>query len=155
MGFEQVLDELALDLPAAPKPVGNYVPAVRVGRLLYLSGHGPLRSDKTLITGRVGDELDSDDGYQAARQVGLATLATLRSELGSLDRVERLVKVFGLVYCTPDFGDQPRVLNGFSDLMAEVFGDAGRAARSAVGAAALPARIAVEVESIFLLTDEE
>jgi enamine deaminase RidA (YjgF/YER057c/UK114 family) len=143
---------LNLELPPAPKAVGLYRPAIEVGGLLYLSGHGPLKPDGTLIKGRVGADLDKDGGYQAARQTGLAMLATLRKHCGSFDRIARLVKTFGLVQATPEFADHPAVINGFSELMREVFGDEhGIAARSAVGAASLPSGIAVEVEAIFEL----
>lgn len=149
---ETRLRELKLELPPAPKPVGVYRPLVVLGNLAYLSGHGPLRTDKSLITGRVGADLDLEAGYQAARQVGLAMLASLRDGLGSLDRVARIIKTLGLVNCTAEFGQQPAVINGFSELMAEVFGpDHGVGARSAVGAVALPGNMAVEVEAIFEL----
>jgi enamine deaminase RidA (YjgF/YER057c/UK114 family) len=142
--------ELHLNFPPAPKPMAKYRPAVRVGNLLYTSGHGPLQADGTLVKGRVGADLSADQGFQAARQVGLATLATLRANLGSLNKVKRIIKTFGLVLCTPEFTEQPKVMNGFSELMAEVFGDeAGVGARSAVGTSALPGGMAVEVECIF------
>ena len=153
MGAEARLAELKLELPPAPKPVATYVTASRHGDLLYVSGHGPLRSDGTMITGRLGDTMDLPGGQAAARQTGLAILATVRSQLGSLDRVVRLVKTLGMVNSTPDFGDQPKVINGFSDLMKDVFGDAGVGARSAVGMGALPAGIAVEIEAIFQVKD--
>ncbi len=150
MSAETRVAELKLELPPAPKPVGVYKPVVIVGNLVYLSGHGPLKTDKSLITGRIGADLDADAGKAAARQTGLAILASLRAALGSLDRVKRIVKTLGLVNCTPDFSGQPAVINGFSELMADVFGaDAGVGARSAVGAAALPGNMAVEVEAIF------
>lgn len=146
------LQELHLILPPAPKPIGVYKPAVRVGNMLYISGHGPLKPDKTLITGRVGHDLTLEQGKEAARQTGLAILATIRDQLGSLDKVKRLVKTFGMVNCTPDFGEQPKVINGFSELMKDVFGeDAGIGARSAVGHNALPGNIAVEIECILEL----
>ena len=153
MGAEARLSELKLELPPAPKPVATYVTAVRHGDSLYVSGHGPLRSDGTMHTGKVGADLDLEQGKAAARQTGLAILATVRSHLGSLDRVVRLVKVLGMVNCTTDFGDQPKVINGFSDLMVEVFGEPGKGARSAVGMGSLPGHIAVEVEAIFLVKD--
>jgi enamine deaminase RidA (YjgF/YER057c/UK114 family) len=153
MGAEARLAELKLELPPAPKPVATYVTALRHGDLLYVSGHGPLRSDGTMITGRLGADMDLDGGQAAARQTGLAILATVRAHLGSLDRVVRLVKTLGMVNSTPDFGDQPRVINGFSDLMKDVFGDAGVGARSAVGMGALPSGIAVEIEAIFQVKD--
>lgn len=152
MSSEARFKELKLQLPPAPKAMGLYRPLVMVGDLAYLSGHGPLLPDGTLMHGRVGDDLDKDAGYQAARQTGLAVLATLRAHCGTLDRVRRLVKTLGLVQCTPEFVDQPAVINGFSELMRDVFGEgAGIAARSAVGAAALPAGMAVEIEAIFEL----
>ena len=150
MSAESRLVELKLELPPAAKPMGVYKPVVVVGNLLYTSGHGPLKTDKTLITGRVGADLDVDAGKAAARQTGLAILASLRDTLGSLDRVKRIVKTLGLVNCTPEFSQQPAVINGFSELMADVFGpDAGVGSRSAVGATSLPANMAVEVEAIF------
>jgi enamine deaminase RidA (YjgF/YER057c/UK114 family) len=152
MSPEQRLKELNLELPPAPKPVAVYKPLVIVGDMAYVSGHGPLKSDKSLITGRVGADLDLAAGKNAARQVGLAILATLRSELGNLDRVRRLVKVLGMVNSTPDFKDHPQVINGCSELFADVFGkDNGIGARSAVGMGSLPANIAVEIEAIFEL----
>ncbi|MEM9367389.1 MAG: RidA family protein [Planctomycetota bacterium] len=150
MSAEQRLQSLDLELPPAPKPVGVYKPIVHCGNLVYLSGHGPLKSDGTLITGRLGLDLDLEAGYDAARQVGLAMLATLRADLGSLDHVIRLVKLLGLVRCTDTFEEQPAVINGCSELFRDVFGeDAGIAARSALGTNALPAGIAVEIEAIF------
>ncbi|MFO0909394.1 MAG: RidA family protein [Isosphaeraceae bacterium] len=153
MGAEARVAELKLELPPAPKPVATYVTAVRYNDLLYVSGHGPLRSDGTMHTGRLGEDLDIHEGQLAARQTGLAILSTLRAHLGSLDKVERLIKVLGMVNSTPDFGEQPKVINGFSDLMVEVFGDAGKGARSAVGMGALPGGIAVEIEAIFEIKD--
>jgi enamine deaminase RidA (YjgF/YER057c/UK114 family) len=153
MSAEARIAELRLQLPPAPKPIATYVPATRLGNLLYVSGHGPLKPDGTLILGKVGADIGFEDGVAAARQVGLAVLATLRAQLGSLDRVARVIKTLGLVNCTDDFGDQPKVINGFSDLMVEVFGDAGKGARSAVGTNSLPGRMAVEVEAIFEIRD--
>ncbi|MEI6783926.1 MAG: RidA family protein [Verrucomicrobiota bacterium] len=152
MNPETKLHELNLELPPAPKPVGVYKPIVIVGNLAYVSGHGPLKPDQSLITGRVGADVDLAGGKLAARQVGLAILATLRSELGSLDRVKRVVKVLGMVNCTTDFLDHPKVINGCSELFAEVFGaENGIGARSAVGMGSLPGNIAVEIEAIFEL----
>ena len=149
---EQRLAELRLELPPAPKPVAVYKPLVIAGNLAYVSGHGPLRADKTLITGVVGRDLTLDEGKAAARQVGLAILATLRSELGSLDRVARLIKVLGMVNTAPDFYDHPKVINGCSELFAEIWGtENGVGARSAVGMGPLPGNIAVEIEAIFEL----
>ena len=147
---ETRLHELHLVLPPAAKPIGVYKPAVRVGNLLFVSGHGPLNPDGSLHVGRVGDTFTLEQGKAAARQTGLAILATLRSQLGSLDKVKRVVKSFGMVNCTPEFGDQPKVINGYSELLKDVFGDdAGVGARSAVGHNALPGGIATEIEAIF------
>jgi enamine deaminase RidA (YjgF/YER057c/UK114 family) len=152
MSPEQRIKELNLELPPAPKPVAVYRPLVIAGNMAYVSGHGPLKTDKTLITGRVGADLDLAAGKNAARQVGLAILATLKSELGNLDRVRRLVKVLGMVNSTPDFKDHPQVINGCSELFADVFGkENGIGARSAVGMGSLPGNIAVEIEAIFEL----
>jgi len=155
MNHETRFAELKLELPPAPKAMGVYRPLIIVDDLAYLSGHGPLLSDGSLTTGRLGDDMDLKGGYQAARQTGLAMLATLRTELGSLDRIARLVKTLGLVRSTPDYGDQPAVINGFSELMRDVFGEErGIAARSALGTSALPGGIAVEIEAIFELNPE-
>ena len=149
---ETRVQELHLVLPPAPKPVAKYKTAVQVGNMLYVSGHGPLKEDKTMITGRLGADLNLEQGKQAARQVGLAILSTVKATIGSLDKVKKLVKTLGLVQCTNEFRDQPLVVNGFSELMAEVFGDEdGVGARSAVGTNALPGNIAVEIECIFEL----
>jgi enamine deaminase RidA (YjgF/YER057c/UK114 family) len=148
------IQELHLTLPPSPKPVAKYKTAVKAGNMLYVSGHGPLKEDKTLITGKVGKDLSLDEGKAAARQVGLAVLATVKATLGSLDKVGRLIKTLGLVNCTDDFKDQPLVINGFSELMADVFGEeAGVGARSAVGTNALPGNISVEIECIFELKE--
>ena len=149
MSAEATLKDRSITLPPPTAPLANYVGAVRTGNLLYLSGHGPMRGGKPLFTGKVGRELTIEQGYQAAREVGLALLATTRAALGSLDRVKRVVKVLGMVNSAEDFGDQPKVINGFSDLMVEVFGEAiGKHARSAVGMAGLPMGIPVEIEMI-------
>jgi enamine deaminase RidA (YjgF/YER057c/UK114 family) len=150
MSAEQKLQELNLELPPAPAPMGVYKPLLIHGNIAYLSGHGPLKSDGSLMTGRVGEELDQQDGYNAARQTGLAILATLRSQLGSLDRVKRVIKLLGFVNSTDDFNQQPAVINGCSELFAEVFGkETGIGTRSAVGTNALPGNISVEIEGIF------
>ena len=150
MGAQSRIQELGLELPPPPKPAGVYRSVLVVGNLAYVSGHGPVRSDGKLITGRVGQDLDQQAGYDAARQTGLAILATLAAGLGSLDRVKRLVKTFGLVNCTADFTAQPAVLNGFSELMVQVFGqENGVGARSAVGTNTLPSNIPVEIEAVF------
>lgn len=146
---EKRVQELHLTLPPAPKPVAVYKPAVRAGNLLFVSGHGPLKADKTLILGRVGENLTTEQGKEAARQTGLAILATLRDTLGSLDKVKRLVKSLAWVNCTAAFVDTPAVINGYSELMRDVFGDVGVGARSAVSAHTLPGGMAVEVEAIF------
>ncbi len=150
MGAEARLTELGITLPEPPRPVANYVGAVRAGNLLFLSGHGPLRPDSTpSTTGKVGRDLDVPRAYAVAREVGLSLLATARAELGSLDRVQRVVKVLGMVHSAEGFGQQPQVINGCSDLLVDVFGAAiGKHARSAVGMAELPMNIPVEIEMI-------
>ena len=142
---EERLKERKITLPSAPAPVANYVRAVRVGNLLFVSG---TTSRDLKPFGKVGKELTVEQGYQAARHAGLLLLANVRAELGTLDRVKRVVKVLGMVNSADGFGDQPAVINGFSDLMVEVFGEAGKHARSAVGMAALPGNAPVEVEAI-------
>ncbi len=137
---------IALSPPAAP--VANYVHAVRVGNVLYLAGKGPAKPDGTYITGKVGRDLSVAEGYAAARLTGIQHLAVLKAELGSLNKVKRIVKVLGMVNCTEDFSDQPKVINGYSDLMVEIFGDKGKHARSAVGMYALPFNMAVEIELV-------
>ena len=152
MSAEARVRELRLELPPPPKPAGVYQPVVVVGNMAYVSGHGPLRPDGSMITGRGGTDLDVKGGYDAARLVGLAVLASVRAALGTLDRVKRVVKTLGMVNSAPDFTQHPAVINGFSELMADVFGkENGIGARSAVGMAALPGNIAVEVEVIFEL----
>jgi len=153
MSAESRLAELKLELPPAPKPGGTYSPIVQVGSTVYVSGHGPMRGDGTFITGKVGGDLTEEEGNKAARQVGLTILATLRAQLGSLDRIKRFVKVLGMVNAAADFRRHPQVINGFSDLMVDIWGEQGRAARSAVGMASLPENIAVEVECILELND--
>ncbi|MFM7816485.1 MAG: RidA family protein [Verrucomicrobiota bacterium] len=149
MSAETRITQLNLILPKAPKPVAVYKPLVIVGSLAYVSGHGPVQTDGTLIAGVVGRDLDLEAGKQAARQVGLALLSTLREQLGSLDRVKRVVKLLGMVNSAPDFYDHPKVINGCSELFAEVWGpDHGIGARSAVGMGPLPGNIAVEIEMI-------
>lgn len=149
VGAEERIVELGLELPEPPSPRANYVPAVRSGSLLFISGHGPYRPDGSMTTGKVGGDLSLDDGREAARLVALNLLATLRRELGSLDRVVRVVKVLGMVNCVAGFGESPGVINGCSDLLVEVFGSAvGNHARSAVGIFELPFNIAVEIEMI-------
>ena len=148
---ESRLTELKLVLPPSPKPLGVYKPVVISGKYLFVSGQGPMRADGTLITGRVGDTLSLEEGKLAARQVGLTMLSTIKSQIGDLNQIKRILKVLGMVNSTPDFGQHPAVINGFSELMAEVFGEEnGVAARSAVGMF-LPMNIAVEVEAMFEL----
>jgi enamine deaminase RidA (YjgF/YER057c/UK114 family) len=151
MSIDARLAELKLELPTPPKPMATYATAVRQGNLLYVSGTGPLRPDGSYVSGRLGENLDVAAGREAARLCALAMLATVKAKAGSLDRVERIVKVLGFVNATPGFTEHPKVINGFSDLMVEVFGEAGLGARSAVGAPSLPSGIAVEVEAIFEL----
>jgi enamine deaminase RidA (YjgF/YER057c/UK114 family) len=154
MSAEARLKELGLELPSAPRALGLYMPVVVVGSMAYLSGHGPIGGDGTAICGRLGDDLDVQAGYEAARRTGLMALASLRQHCGSLDRVRRLVKTVGLVQSTPTFTQHPAVINGFSELMRDVFGpDAGVAARSAFGAPSLPAGWAVEIDAIFEVED--
>jgi len=148
MGAEARLKELGITLPEPSKPVANYIPSVRVGNLLFLAGHGPLRDGKATARGKLGKDLSVEDGYKVAREVGLNLLGSARAALGSLDKVKRLVKVLGMVASAEGFNDQPKVINGFSDLMVEIFGENGRHARSAVGMAELPMGIPVEIEMI-------
>ena len=152
MSAESRLVELKLVLPPAPKPVAVYKPLVVFGNAAYVSGHGPLRTNGSLITGVVGRELTLEEGKDAAHQVGLAILATIRSQLGSLDRIRRVVKILGMVNSAPDFYDHPKVINGCSELFAEIWGpENGIGARSDVGMGPLPGNIAVEIEVIFEL----
>jgi enamine deaminase RidA (YjgF/YER057c/UK114 family) len=149
---QRAFEALGLVLPPAPKPAGLYKPSLVVGPHVYVSGHGPLLPDGTLIRGRVGRDHDLDGGANAARQVGLAILATLIASLGSLDRIRRVVKVLGMVHCTPEFTAHPKVINGCSELFAAVWGaDRGVGVRSAVGMVSLPDDMAVEIEAIFEL----
>ncbi len=149
MSVEQRLQELGLTLPPVPKPIGNYVAGVPVGNLLFMSGIGPRLPDGKSVCGKVGGDLSVEQGYEAARLVALNMLANIRSVLGSLDRIERVVKVLGMVNCPPEFNEMPKVINGFSDLFVELLGvERGRGARSAVGMVALPNQIAVEVEMV-------
>ena len=153
MKVERKLKELGLELPDAPKPVANYVTAVRSGNLVFLSGHGPVKEDGTLMTGKVGTDRTWEQGYEAAKRVTLGLLSSLKAEIGGLDKVRRVVKLFGMVNCTPDFEDQPKVINGASDLLVELFGEKGKHARSAVGMNSLPSNISVEIEMIVEVED--
>jgi enamine deaminase RidA (YjgF/YER057c/UK114 family) len=148
MSAEKRLKELGISLPAAPKPVANYVPSVRVGNLLFVSGHGPYNDGKTILSGKLGKDLTVEGGYQTARNVALNALSSVKAALGDLDKVRRVVKLLGMVNCTEDFKDQPKVINGASDLLVEIFGEAGKHARSAVGMQSLPNEIPVEIEMI-------
>ena len=147
MSAEDRLKELGLTLPEVPTPVATYVSFKRVGDMVYLSGQGPKRADGTYPTGKVGRDVTVEEAYQHARQTGLGLLAAMKKAVGSLDKVE-VVKLLGMVNGMPDFADQPKVINGASDLMVEIFGDKGKHARSAVGAGSLPLNVAVEVEAI-------
>ena len=148
MSAEARVKELGLQLPAPPTPIGNYVPYRIGGGLLFLSGVGPRSADGSNVTGKVGGAVSVDQGYQAALLCGLNLLANMKAALGSLDRVDTVLKVLGMVNGVPDFDDQPKVINGCTDLFVEVFGDNGRPARSAVGMGSLPGNIAVEIEAI-------
>jgi enamine deaminase RidA (YjgF/YER057c/UK114 family) len=146
--FDKKLKELNIELFVPGKPIANYVKAVRTGNLLYLAGHGPTKADGSNILGKVGRELTTEQGYDAAKQTGISILSTLKAELGDLNKVKRIVKVLGMVNCTENFTDQPKVINGFSDLMVAVFGEKGKHARSAVGMYALPLNMSVEIEMV-------
>ncbi len=150
---EEKLKAKGIVLTTPGAPVANYVNAVRVGNLLYLAGKGPSKPDGTYITGKVGKDLSIEQGYEAAKLTAIAHLSVLKAELGDLSKVKRIVKVLGMVNCTEDFKDQPKVINGYSDLMVEIFGEKGKHARSAVGMYALPIGIAVEVEVIVEVED--
>jgi enamine deaminase RidA (YjgF/YER057c/UK114 family) len=147
--IDERLKELGITLPDPPSPMANYVPYARTGNLLFLSGQGPRVGLKEFKTGKVGLDVTAEEAYDHARLVGIQLLAAARQALGDLGRVRRVVKLLGLVNGTPEFQNQPQVINGCSDLFVEVFGDAGRHARSAVGAGSLPGNITVEIEAIF------
>ena len=148
MTLEKKLQDLGITLPEAPKPVANYVPAVRVGSILFVSGHGPYNDGKTKTSGKLGRELTVEEGYKVARNVALNCLASVKGAIGDLEKVRRVVKLLGMVNCTEDFKDTPKVINGASDLLVDVFGEAGKHARSAVGMQSLPNGIPVEIEMI-------
>ena len=149
---DEKFEQLNLQLPPAPAPLGVYKPLLIVGNLVYVSGHGPLLPDKTLIVGRVGDTINIEDGKLAARQVGLAILATLKQNIGSLNKISRVIKVLGMVSCPLNFEKHPYVINGCSELFAQVWGeDNGIGVRSAVGMGSLPGNIPVEIEALFEL----
>lgn len=146
--YDKKLKELKIELFKPSAPVANYVKAVRVGNLIFLAGHGPTKADGTNITGKVGKDLSLEQAYMAANQTAVSILSTLKAEVGDFNKVKRVVKVLGMVNCTPDFTDHPKVINGFSDVIVSVFGEKGLHARSAVGMGSLPMNIAVEVEMI-------
>jgi enamine deaminase RidA (YjgF/YER057c/UK114 family) len=151
---EERFAALGLELPRAPKPMGVYKPALIEGSYLYVSGHGPLKVDGTMIVGKVGQDLDADTAKLAARQVGLSMLATIRATVGSLDRIHRVVKVLGMVWATPEFDRHPYVINGCSEMFSAIWGeDLGVGVRSAVGMGSLPGNIPVEIEALFRLKD--
>lgn len=154
-GPEAVLERLGIELPTPAPPVANYVRAVRTGNLVFLAGHGPSRPDGSYVTGKVGEGgLSVEEGYAAARLTAVSLLASLKAEIGSLDKVRRIVKVLGMVNSTAEFVQQPAVINGASDLLVEVFGENGKHARAAVGMASLPIGISVEIEMIVEVAPE-
>jgi len=153
MSAENRIKELGIELPTPPDPVGNFIGATRTGNLIYLSGHGPRNADGSMIAGKVGVDMDIDEAYAAARNVGLGLLATLKAHIGDLNKVKQVIKTLGMVNAVPEFNDHPKVINGASDLFVDVFGDAGRGARSAVGMGSLPFQIPVEVEMIIEIED--
>lgn len=151
--FDKKLKELKVELITPSKPIANYVKAVRTGDLLFLAGHGPSKADGTNITGKVGKDLTLEQGYEAARQAAISLLSTLKAEIGDLNKVKRIVKVNAWVNCHADFTDQPKVINGCSDLLVAVFGEKGKHARAALGTNSLPSNIAVEIEMVVELED--
>ena len=148
---EQRFSQLGLNLPPAPDPAGVYKPCLIIGKELYLSGHGPVQDDRTLMKGRIGRDMDQEQGKLAAQQVGLAMLSTIKKNLGSLDKIKRVIKVLGMVNCVPEFEKHPYVINGCSELFAKVWGEDGIGVRSAVGFGSLPDNIPVEIEALFEL----
>jgi enamine deaminase RidA (YjgF/YER057c/UK114 family) len=151
---EKQLQELGLSLPKLPSPVGNFAPFVLHKNLLFLSGQGPILDDGSLATGKVGADVSTADAYEHARLTGMVLISCMRDALGSLDRIERIVKVLGMVNATPDFDEHPKVINGCSDLFVEILGNRGHHARSAVGMASLPGGITVEIEAIVAVQAE-
>ena len=149
---EEQFAQLGLSLPPAPAPLGVYKPFLIDGKYLYISGHGPVLNNKTLITGRIGRDMDMDQGKLAARQVGLTILSTIRTHVGDLDSIKRVIKILGMVNCTPEFEKHPYIINGCSELFAEIWGEEnGIGVRSAVGFGSLPDNIPVEIEAVFEL----
>jgi enamine deaminase RidA (YjgF/YER057c/UK114 family) len=152
MSADEKFESLGLKLPPAPQPMGVYKPCLKDGKYLYLSGHGPLKEDKSLIVGRIGKDLDTEAGKLAARQVGLTMLATIKENIISFDKIKRVIKVLGMVNCTPEFEQHPYIINGCSELFAAIWGsDSGVGVRSAVGMGSLPGNIPVEIEAVFEL----
>lgn len=151
--FDKRLKELNIVLTAPSAPLASYVKTVRVGNLIFTSGHGPDKPDGSRITGRVGEDLTLEQGQEAARLTGIALISSLKAEIGDLNKVKRIVKVLGMVQSSPDFKDQPKVMNAFSDLMVQVFGEKGKHARSAVGVNAIPANWATEIEMVVEVED--
>ena len=148
MDIEKKLIELNITLPNTPKPIANYVPSVKSGNLIFLSGQGPMTPDGDYISGKVGVDISVEEGYDAARMVGMQLLSALKSEIGNLNKVKRIIKLLGMVNAIDSFKDHPNVINGCSDLLVEVFGEKGKHARSSVGVASLPNQIPVEIEMI-------
>jgi enamine deaminase RidA (YjgF/YER057c/UK114 family) len=151
--FDRKIQEMGIQLFTPSRPMANYVKVVRTGNLLFVAGHGPTRADGTNVTGKVGADLSQEQGIEAAKLATISILSTLKSELGSLDKIRRIVKVNGWVNCKSDFVDHPKILNGCSDLLVNVFGEAGKHARAALGANSLPANIAVEIEMVVELKE--
>ena len=154
MEIEKKLAEMGLDLPTTPTPMANYVPAVRTGNLLFVAGHVPRMPDGSLLnSGKLGHDVTIDQGYQAAQRAMLNCLSSIKAAIGDLDRVNKVIKLLCMVNCTPEFGDQPRVANGASDLLVSLYGDQGRHARSAVGMGGLPSNVCIEIEMIVEVED--
>ena len=151
---EEKLASLGLTLPTVPKPVANYLPYRWAGNLLYLSGQGPRKADGSIALGKLGRDVSVEDGYEHAKLTGLGLLAAAKMAIGELSRIEAVIKLLGMVNGVPEFGDQPKVINGCSDLFVEVLGEAGRHARSAVGMGSLPGGMSVEIEAILLIKPE-
>lgn len=151
--YDARLKELQIELPPLSKPIANYVKVVRTGNLLFLAGHGPQKPDGSWITGKLGKDMTIEQGYEASRLTAIQLLGTIKSELGSLNKVKRIVKVNGMVNCTPDFYDQPKVINGCSDLLVAVFGENGKHARAAVGMNSLPMNTAVEIDLVLEIAE--
>ena len=151
--YDKKLKELGVELMTPTKPIANYVKAVRTGNLIYLSGHGPTRADGTNVTGKVGKDLTVEQGAEAARITAISLISTVKAEVGDLNKVKRIVKVNGWVNCHADFGDQPRVMNGCSDLLVAIFGEKGKHARTSLGTNSLPTNIAVEIEMVVEISD--